>query len=109
MTQFIRTVVAKLQFFATESELKIPVIPPVAPVRIPVARLRGMAEELHFHLLEFARAKCKVSWCDLVAEAFTCLSDSKRHFGPHSVQHVLEIDEHSLGRFGTEERRIFRS
>src|SRR5262249_23889564 len=109
MTEFIRPVVAELQLFAAESELKVPVVPPVAPIGVPVARLRRMAEKLHLHLLEFPRAKGKVPRRDLVAEAFSGLRDSERYFGPHGVEDVLEVNEHSLGRFGAEERRIFRA
>src|SRR5690349_2772215 len=68
-----------------------------------------MAEELHLHLLELARAKSEVARGDLVAETLPRLRNSERHFGADRIEHVFEIDEHPLGGLGTEERRVLRT
>src|SRR3569832_909937 len=68
-----------------------------------------MAEELHLHLLELARAEGEVARRDLVAKALARLGDPEGDLHPAAVHDVLEVDEHALCRFGTQERRPFFS
>ncbi len=69
--------------------------------------LAGTDEILHLHLLELARAEDEVAGRDFVAERFSDLRDAEGNFAAHRRQHVLEIDEDALRRFGAKigERR----
>jgi hypothetical protein len=62
---------------------------------IPVIRAR-LAEEFHFHLLEFAGAEDEVARRDLIAEALADLADAERQLLAVGTLHVLEIHEHAL-------------
>ena len=66
-----------------------------------------MAEELDLHLLELARAEGEIPRRDLVAEALADLGDAERNPHAGAVEHVLEVDEDALGRFGAQEGRVF--
>src|SRR5262249_1273150 len=66
-----------------------------------------MAEELHLHLLELARAKGEVARGDLVAEALSRLRGTGGDPDAHRLEQVLEVDEHPLGRLWAEKGRIF--
>ena len=63
-----------------------------------------MAEKLHLHLLELARAEGEVARCNFIAETFALLRDAERHLHPAAVHHVAEVDEHALRRLRPEER-----
>ena len=65
-----------------------------------------MAEELDFHLLELARAKREVPRRDLVAEALADLGDAEGNADAGAVEHIFEIDEDALGRFGPQKRCV---
>src|SRR5262249_41356229 len=69
------------------------------PEFVPLGGFVGMAEPLHFHLLEFTRAKDEVSRRDLVAEALSDLRDTERNFDARGIDDVLEVKEDSLSRF----------
>ncbi len=107
MAELVFRVIAEPQLFATEPQIHIPVVAAVAPVGVPRERLRGMAEKFHLHLFELARAKREVPWSDFIAEALARLRDAERHLDANRVDHVLEVDKHSLRRFGAEEGRVF--
>ena len=66
-----------------------------------------MAEELDLHLLELATAEREVPRRDFVAKALADLGDAERNLHAGAVEHVLEVDEDALGRFGTKEGRVF--
>ncbi len=61
-----------------------------------------MDEELHLHLLELAGAKDEVAWRNLVTKRFADLSNAERRLLTRGVEHVLEVEEDSLCRFGTQ-------
>src|SRR5262249_26098405 len=78
--------------------------PLVAPILIPLGRLRRMAEKLDLHLLELSRAERKIPRRDLVAEALAHLSNAERHTNAAGIEHVFEVHEDALRSLGTEER-----
>src|SRR5260221_14275636 len=78
MAQLVFGMISQLQLFAAETQVEIPIVAAVAPIGVPLERLRRMTEELHFHLFEFARTKGEISRRDLVAETFSGLRDAKR-------------------------------
>ena len=57
-----------------------------------------MTEELNLHLLEFTRAEREVAGSNLVAEAFSHLTDAEWQLHSTAVDDVLEVDEDSLSR-----------
>ena len=103
VAQFVGRMVAEPQAVAGQAEIEIPLVAPVVPVLIPGQRLAGVAEELDFHLLELARTEGEIPRRDLVAEALADLAHAKGDAHAGAVQHVLEVDEDALGRFGAEE------
>src|SRR5262245_497081 len=58
--QFLRCVISQPQVAAPYAMARVPAVPAVAPVLIPRPGLARMTEELHLHLLEFARAEREV-------------------------------------------------
>ena len=66
-----------------------------------------MAEELDLHLLELARAEGEIARRDLVAKALADLGDAERNAHARAIEHVLEVDEDALGRFGPQKGRVF--
>ena len=105
--KLIGRVVAENQILAGDAQVDVPLIPPVPPVFVPLAGFIGMAEELHFHLLELAGAKREVPRRDFVAKTLADLGDAERNFHPAAVQHVLEIHEHALSGFRPQKRGAF--
>src|SRR5271166_452505 len=79
---------------------------PVAPEAVPGARLLRVAEELDFHLLEFARAKGEVARRDFIAKALADLGNAKGDADTACVHHIAEVHENSLCRFRTQKRGI---
>ena len=102
--QLVLIVVAQDEPFGADSVIDVPLEPAIAPKLIPLARLTGMAEKLHLHLLELARAEGEVARCDLVAKALALLRDAERHLHAAAVHHVAEVHEHPLRRLRPEER-----
>src|SRR5690606_13556017 len=84
----------------------VPLEAAVAPVPVPVGRAVGVAEEFDLHLLEFPRAEGEIPRRDLIAKTLADLGDAKRYTHPAAVHDVLEVDEDSLRRLRTQERRI---
>ena len=107
VAQLVLIMLTQSQPFAREPQIGVPLHPPVAPILVPFARCRRVAEELDFHLLELARAKRKIPRRDLVAKTLADLRDAERNLHPRAVGDVLEVDEDALSRFGAEERRVF--
>ena len=103
VAQLVLVVLAKPQALAGQAEARVPRHPPVAPVFVPLARRVRVAEELDLHLLELARAEREIPRRDLVAKALADLRDAERNLHPRAVEHVLEVDEDALGRFGPQE------
>ena len=66
-----------------------------------------MAEELDLHLLELARAEGEISRRDLVTKALADLANAEGQPHAGAVEHVLEVDENALGRFGPQKGRSF--
>ena len=77
VAQVVGGVVAQNEIVAFDAKIEIPLIPPVAPVGVPLPAFRGMTEELDFHLLEFARTEGEVARRDLVADTLSDLADAK--------------------------------
>src|SRR3990172_2591929 len=98
---------AKTQAALRQPQARVPGHPPVAPEFVPLSRRVGVAEEFDLHLLEFARAEREIPRRNFVAEALADLRDAERNLHARTIEHVLEIDENALGRFGPQERRVF--
>ena len=94
--------VAEPQAVAGQAQIEIPLVAPIAPVLVPGERLAGVAEELDLHLLELAGAEGEIPRRDLIAEALADLGHAEGNAHARAVQHVLEVDEDALGRFGAE-------
>ncbi len=104
MREFFRRVFAENQILAADAQIEIPLIATIPPVGVPLRGFVGMAEELHLHLLEFARAKREIAGSDFVAETLADLGNAKGDLHTRAVDDVLEVHEHALGRFGTQKR-----
>src|SRR5262245_23767825 len=59
-----------------------------------------MTEEFDLHLFELTTSKNVVSWVNFVAKRFSDLGDSEGKLEPCAVEHVSEVHEDSLCRFG---------
>ena len=90
------------QSVGLDAERREPVPALLPPVLEPCGLGAGRNEELHLHLLEFARAEQEVLRVELVAERLADLRDAEGRTHPRRLHHVLEVDEDALGRFGTE-------
>ena len=66
-----------------------------------------MAEELNFHLFEFAGTEREIPGCNLISKTFANLCDAKRNTNTSTINHVLKVDEDPLCRFRTKVRRAF--
>ena len=62
------------------------------PGVVPFLVRAGLDEELHFHLLEFARPKREVPRRNLVSEGLAHLCDPERNLLTRTVEHVPKID-----------------
>ena len=78
---FLR-VIAENQIVAGNAQFGVPVVPPIPPVFVPLARLVGMTEELHFHLLKLSRAKRKVAGRDFVSKNSCRSARCRTEFSP---------------------------
>ena len=103
--QLFRRMLAEAQTFSIQPQIGQPVHAEVFPVFVPLQILARLAEEFHFHLLEFPGPENEVARRDLVAEALADLTDAKRQLAAHGALNVLEVDEHALGRFWTQVNR----
>ena len=65
-----------------DAKVGVPVVTLLNPVLVPSFIGSWLNEELHLHLLKLACSKHKVSRSDLVSEALTNLTNTKR--GLHS-------------------------
>src|SRR5579884_2009219 len=78
--------------------LDVPGPPLALPVVEPLVVGPRLAEELHLHDLELADPEDEVAGGDLVAERLADLGDAEGHPRARRVDHLLEVDEHPLGR-----------
>ncbi len=104
--ELVRAVLAQPQVLGLDAEAHVPVEALLLPVLVPVRVLAGLDEELHFHLLELARAEEEVARRDLVAERLADLRDAERQLLARGVEHVREVHEHALGGLGTQEHDV---
>src|SRR5690606_29404986 len=93
-------VLAQLEVLAADAERDVPRVTAIPPVAVPLGSLLRSAEELDLHLLELAAPEREVARVDLVAERLADLPDAERHANPRRVEHVLEVHEDALRRFG---------
>src|SRR5947209_18541557 len=96
MAQLCGSVFAQAQPVGFDSKISEPAQAAIAPIAIPAFRCRGLAEELDFHLLEFARAEDELARRDLIAEAAADLRDAERDLHARGVHHVAEIQKDPL-------------
>src|SRR4051794_17187980 len=93
MCQLFRGMFPQNEIIFGNAKLHVPVVPSVAPIAVPIDGLAGMAEELHFHLLKLTRTECEIARRNLVAKAFSNLSNSEGNLDAAGITDVLEIDE----------------
>ena len=105
--EFISVVVSENEVVAGNTQIDVPLVPAVSPVLVPLPRLIRVAEELHLHLLKLSGPEREVPRRDFIPEALTDLRDSEGNLDSARVDDVLEVDEHALSGFGSEERGIF--
>ena len=74
----------------------------VFPVGKPFKVGSWLAEEFHFHLVEFTNTESEVPWSDFVTEALASLANTKWKFLSLGTLNVLEVNEDALGGFRAE-------
>ena len=94
--------VAETQVFRIAAEAENPVHAEIAPVREPVVIIIRLAEEFHFHLIEFTSTESEVPWGDFVTEALAGLANAKWKLLSLGALNVFEVDEDALGGLWTE-------
>ena len=95
-------VVVEAVFFIPQTQCLVPGQTRLFPLLEPFHLLAGTDEELHFHLLELAHTEDELPGHDLVAERLADLCDTERNLHAAGFLHIEEIDEDTLGCFGTE-------
>src|SRR5712664_2712201 len=100
MCELVLVVLMPAQLVGTDAESFDPFHPLPAPEFEPLVLAAGLHEELHLHLLEFARPENKVAGRDLVAERLPDLRDAKGNLLPRGLQHVEIVDVDPLGGLG---------
>jgi hypothetical protein len=85
-----------------DAQVGIPVESLLDPVLEPMLIGAGPDEIFYLHLLEFAHAEDEVACGYLVPEGFTHLGDSEGKLLSSGVKHILEVDEYTLRRLGTQ-------
>src|SRR5262249_19892628 len=98
MAQFFFAVLAQSQSLTRQTQIRVPLHPPIAPILVPLRRAFRVTEKLDLHLLELARAKRKIPRRDLVAKTLAHLRNAKRHPPPRTVADVAKIDKNPLCR-----------
>ena len=100
--QFVAGVFPKAQVLGADTVAYIPVEPILHPALQPVLVGAGFYEELHLHLLEFSGSESEVARGNLIAKGLSNLADPERQLFTGGCLHVLEVDEDSLGSFGSQ-------
>ena len=78
-----------------------PVFAKIFPVIKPFEICAGLAEKLHFHLLEFPDSKDKITRSNFVTERFTYLTYAERYLAASGTLNIKEVYKNALRRFGT--------
>ena len=73
-----------------------PVKTKLLPVCKPLQVCIRLTEELQLHLLKLTGTECKVTWCDLITEGFTDLSNTKWNLLSGSSLYILEVNKNTL-------------
>ncbi len=81
----------------------VPLVALGAPVLVVLPGIVGMTEILHLHLFEFPGPEHELARGDLVAERLADLRNAERGTHTGGVDHILEVDEHPLGGFRSQE------
>ena len=90
---------AEFEIFFAHTQLLIPVDALINPVFKPLVLGARFDEIFDFHLFEFPVAEDKVAGGNLIAERLTDLGNAEGQLLAGGIDHVLEIDEHTLGSF----------
>ena len=109
--KLLAAVIAHAEILGVHAQGQQPIHAEGLPMLEPLPALRGRAEEFQFHLLELAGTEDEVARRDFVAERFADLADAEGRFFAARGQHIPEVDEDSLGRFGPQVNRrgaVFR-
>jgi len=100
--EFLLRVRVKREMRLGQTDREQPLPAPLDPLLVAFVPVGILVDEiLHLHLLKLARAEDEVARRDLVAERLANLRNAERQLHAAGVDHVLEIDEHALRRFGT--------
>ncbi len=94
--------------FALKAQARKPVHREILPVLEPLEVCIRLAEKLHLHLLELARAEREVAGRDLIAEGLSDLADAERELLSGGSLDILEVHENALCCLGTQINRIGR-
>src|SRR4029079_18236358 len=95
-------VLVEQQAIRREAETLVPVHALFLPVLEPMPFRARLDEELHFHLLELARAEDEVSGRDLVPERLADLRDAERHLLTRRLLDVEEVHVRALRGLGAD-------
>ena len=101
VTQLIIVVWTNSQHLARNTKIDVPIKASLTPVLVPLRTVSWRNEKFHFHLFKLTRTENEVAWCDFVTEALAYLSDTKWWTLTAGLQHIGEVDKHSLSSFRT--------
>ena len=100
--QFVLHMLAQLKVFFPDAQFEVPVKALLEPVVKPFLVCSRLNKELDFHLLELPAAEDKVAGGNLVAEGLAYLGNTEGQLLPGGGNHVLEVDEDTLGGLRTQ-------
>src|SRR5262245_2715651 len=99
MRQLVPLMHAPANILFSNAVLLIPGEALVDPLLMPFFICTWHDEIFNLHLLELARAECKIARCDFVAEGLADLGNPKGQLLAHRLQHVVEVNKNSLRCF----------
>ena len=106
MGQFVGIVFSQPQIIPADSVADIPAEPVFYPAVEPFLVGSRLDEEFHLHLLKLASAEGEIAGGNLVAKGLAYLPNTKGELFSGGIQHVLEIDEYSLGSFRAQKHLV---
>src|SRR5947207_9755896 len=110
MSELVFCVLVKLEALRCETESLMPFHSLFLPVLEPLHVGPWLDKELHFHLLEFARAENEIAGSDFISERLSDLRDAERNFLSRRLLDVEKILVRSLSGLRSQiyyRRRVF--
>ena len=102
VSQFFGRHIVDTDALATNANASPPSEPRLKPALVPRLIGTGHDEKLDFHLLKFAYTEEEIARVNLVAKRLTNLRDAEGQLAAGRRQHIVEISENALGRFGAQ-------